>query len=126
VRLEFLARRVALSLQRLARGEIQPQKRGNPLVDRGDERVPPVEVARLARPVICYADVVGDLGWPAALVDAPDQLAASVRVEKAPQDEEVELRGRYLLDAARVREALCRITALRGRIESPSSSRAAG
>jgi hypothetical protein len=87
VRFELLPRSVTLTLQRLACGEVQSQQRGNPLVDRRDERVAPVEIACLAGPVVRDADIVGDFRRAAALVYALDQLAAGVRVQKAPEDE---------------------------------------
>ena len=61
VRPEFLPGCVALPLQRLTRGKVEAEKRGDPPVCFGDDRVAPVEVACLAGPVLCDADIVGDL-----------------------------------------------------------------
>ena len=104
VRLELLAGRVALALQRLARVERQAEQLGDLAVDLADDGVAPVEVAGFARPEIGDADVVGDLGRAALVVDPLDQRGAGRGIEEAADDEQLERARRDALDAGRRRE----------------------
>ena len=92
VRLEFLARRVALALQRLARARAaRPSKSADLAVDLADHRIAPVEVAGLARPEIGDPDIVGDFGRATLVVDPLDQRGAGAGVEEIADDEQLEL-----------------------------------
>ncbi len=96
--LEFLPGRIALPLERLAGGKVQPEQLGDLSVDLADDRVAPVEIAGLAGPEIGDSDIVGDLGRPPARIDPLDQLGAGAGVEETLDDEQVERPAGDLLD----------------------------
>ena len=99
VRLELLAGRIALALQRLACRERQAKQLGDRRIDLGDDRIAPVEVAGLAGAERRDPDIVGDLRRPALGVDARDQLGALPGIEEVADDEQLELKARNALDA---------------------------
>ena len=101
VRLELLAGGIALPLQRLACGERKAEQRRDPAVDLGNQRVLPVEVARLAGSKIWDAEIVGDFRRPATLVDKRNKFGASLRIEKAADQEQLQRRVRNPLDPGR-------------------------
>src|SRR5205085_9797476 len=74
---------------------------GDPLIDIADDRIAPIEIARLACPEIRDPDVVGDLRRAALGVDTSDQRSARLGVQEAADDEQLELARRYPLDAGR-------------------------
>src|SRR6185295_20339937 len=73
----------------------------DPVVDLGDRRIAPVEVAGFAGAEVRDSDVVGDLGRAAAGIDPLDQRGAGPAVDEAANDEQVELAGRDALDSGR-------------------------
>ena len=99
VRLELLADRVALPLQRLAGARRQAEQLGDRRLDPGDQRVAAVEVAGLAGPERRDAEVVGDLRRPSLRVDSRDQCGALLGTQEIADDEQLELRAWNALDA---------------------------
>ena len=106
VRLEFLADRVALALQRFAMLGRQSDEGADPQVDGGDGRVVPVEVTGLAGAVGSDADVVGDRRWAAVAVNALDERCAFLFVEEIADDEQVEQRRRDAPNPGRAAQSL--------------------
>src|SRR5207253_2132007 len=94
VRLELLARRVALTLQRLAVFKREAKQRGDLAVDLAHGRVAPVEVTGLAGAEVRDPDIVSDLRRPALRVDPLDQRGAGWRIEEAADDEQLEVARR--------------------------------